>query len=457
MSSETSGIIIILLLLTINAFFVAAEFALVKVRVFRIDQLADSGSKAAKLTQRIQLKLESYLAACQLGITMASLGLGWVGEPVVAALLEPAFHAVGLSDAAVHTSAFILGFLIFSSLHIIVGEQVPKTFAIRKSEPVSLWCAYPLHWFYLFAFPLNWLLNKASRSILSWFNVEEASHAEVLSNDEIQGIINTSELHGDMDTGKAIMLHNMFKFDSHTVQQIMVPRTKVGVLSLQSSWEETLQVIQDSQHSRFPVFDGDADTPVGIVLVKDIYNSIVRHDQPLEPVNVVRDCLRPPLLVPESQQVSKLFEMMRMDRVHLAIVMDEYGAFSGVVTMEDMLEEIVGEISDELDVDEPETLVLWVDDHWETEGSVAVTDLARITGIAFPEIPDANTINGLFMKQLDRMPKKNDEIEYVGLRFVAIDEVGNRIGKIHVYLNTVSTTDAAAAPITTLEPGSDEA
>jgi CBS domain containing-hemolysin-like protein len=193
------------------------------------------------------------------------------------------------------------------------------------------------------------------------------------------------------------------------------------------------------------------------VLVKDIYNSIVRHDQPLEPVNVVRDCLRPPLLVPESQQVSKLFEMMRMDRVHLAIVMDEYGAFSGVVTMEDMLEEIVGEISDELDVDEPETLVLWVDDHWETEGSVAVTDLARITGIAFPEIPDANTINGLFMKQLDRMPKKNDEIEYVGLRFVAIDEVGNRIGKIHVYLNTVSTTDAAAAPITTLEPGSDEA
>ena len=433
MTNETTGIIVILLLLAINAFFVAAEFALVKVRAFRIDSLADSGSKSAKLTQRIQLKLESYLAACQLGITMASLGLGWVGEPVVASLLEPAFHAMGLSDAVVHTTAFIVGFLIFSSLHIIVGEQVPKTFAIRKSEPVSLWCAYPLHWFYLFAFPLNWLLNKASGSILSLFNVEEATHGDVLSNAEIQGIIDTSEQHGEMDTDKAIMLNNMFKFDSHTVQQIMVPRPKVEVLNLESSWEDTLKVVQGSQHSRFPVFEGDSDSPVGIVLVKDIYNSIVGRDQALAPVDVVRGCLREPLLVPESQQVSKLFELMRKGRIHLAIVMDEYGAFSGVVTMEDMLEEIVGEISDELDVDEPETVAQWVEDHWETEGTVSVTDLARITGTTLPVNPDANTINGLFMKQLDRMPKQDDEIEYYGLRFVAIDENNNRVGRVNIF------------------------
>ena len=449
MSSETSGILIILLLLAINAFFVAAEFALVKARAFRIDLLADSGSRSAQLTQRIQLKLESYLAACQLGITMASLGLGWVGEPVVAALLEPAFHAMGLSDAAVHTTSFIIGFLIFSSLHIIVGEQVPKTFAIRKAEPVSVWCAYPLHWFYLFAFPLNWLLNKASASILSWFNVEEASHADVLSNDEIQGVINTSEQHGELDTDRAAMLHNMFKFDSHSVQQIMVPRPNVEVLNLQSTWDEILNVIRASRHSRFPVFDGSADNPIGVILVKDVYSEIIGQPDLIDPIQVVRKCLREPLLVPESQQVSKLFEIMRVDRVHLAVVMDEYGSFSGVVTMEDMLEEIVGEISDELDYDESDSLAVWVDDHWETTGAVSVMDFARASGVALVAAADTNTLNGLFMKELDRMPKQGDEIGYNDLKFIAIDKDGNRVGRINVYPKQAETSEGSDSEMTT--------
>ncbi|MEP1741985.1 MAG: hemolysin family protein [Kangiellaceae bacterium] len=439
MSDETTGIIVILLLLAINGFFVAAEFALVKVRSFQIDSLADSGSRAAKLTQRIQKNLESYLAACQLGITMASLGLGWVGEPVVAAMLEPAFQAMGLSEAAVHTTAFIIGFLIFSSLHIIVGEQVPKTFAIRKSAPVSIWCAYPLHWFYLVAFPLNWLLNKASGTILSWFNVEEATHGDVLSDEEIKGIINTSEQHGELDAHKATMLHNMFAFDSHTVQQIMVPKNQVEVINLQSSWEDNLKVIQDSHHSRFPVFAEDLNNPVGIVLAKDVYNTVVANavvDGKLDTdssTDIIQSNLREPMMVPESQQVSKLFELMRKDRVHLAIVMDEYGCFSGVVTMEDMLEEIVGEISDELDIHEPEAQALWVEDHWETDGTVSVTDFSRITAIDFAINPDANTINGLFMKMMNRMPKKDDQFIYNNLKFIALEQVGNRVGRVHIF------------------------
>lgn len=447
MSSSTNGVLVIFLLLAINAFFVAAEFALVKARVFRIDLMADSGSRAAKLTQRIQLNLESYLAACQLGITMASLGLGWVGEPVVAAILEPAFHAMGFSDAAVHTSAFIIGFLIFSSLHIIVGEQVPKTFAIRKAEPVSVWCAYPLHWFYLFAFPLNWLLNKASGSILAWFNVAEATHGDVLSNDEIQGIINTSEQHGDLDTDKAVMLQNMFMFDSHAVEQIMVPRTKVEVLDLQSSWEDTLSIIQGSRHSRFPVFDGNADSPVGVVLVKDIYNTVVGKPSLPEPNDVLKSCLREPLLVPESQQVSKLFEVMRKERVHLSIVMDEYGSFSGVVTMEDMLEEIVGEIADESDDDELESVAIWLNDHWETSGTTSLSDFSRLSGVAITMAHDTNTLNGLFMKKLDRMPREGDQVESDGLMFLAITEEGNRIGKINVF-PIVLSDDVVEATVT---------
>ena len=433
MDSSLSGLGVIIILLAINAFFVAAEFALVKAKIFRIDVLAEQGGKSAMLTQRIQLNLESYLAACQLGITMASLGLGWVGEPVIAALLEPVFHAIGLPEQVIHPVSFIVGFLLFSSLHIVVGEQVPKTFAIRKAEPVSLWVAYPLHWFYLMAFPLNWLLNKASGSILSLFKVEEATHADVLSSDEIRGIINTSEQRGDLGTDKALMLHNMFEFDTHTVEQIMLPQNEVAGLDLQASWEENLEKIQRTQHSRFPVFDGNPDHPIGILLVKDLYNVLITNNDSPDPMKIMKNNLREALLVPESQPISNLLESMRRKRTHMALVMDEYGSFSGVVTMEDMLEEIVGEIADELDIDEPDAPARWVVDHWETDGLVSMMDLERVVNIDFPDDIDANTITGLFMKHLTRMPRPGDEIEQSSLRFLALNVQNNRVGQVQVY------------------------
>ena len=434
MDNNLYSIAAIILLLAINAFFVAAEFALVKAKGFRIDLLADQGSKSAILTQKILDKLESYLAACQLGITMASLGLGWVGEPVVAALLEPLFSSLGMPEAAIHATAFILGFLLFSSLHIVVGEQVPKTFAIRKAEPVSLWTAYPLHWFYLCAYPLNWLLNKASGSILAFFNVEEATHADVLSEAEIRGIIDTSEKHGDMGTDKAAMLQNMFEFDTHTVQQIMVPRGEVDLIDLQAGWTTNLEVIQRTQHSRFPVVDGNPEAPIGILLMKDLYSTLLGHENDLpDPTDVIRDNIRTPLLVPETQPVVNLFESMRRSRNHMALAMDEYGSFSGVVTMEDMLEEIVGDIADELDIDEPDVSIRWVEDHWESNGLVSVTDLERVTDVDFPNDIDANTISGLFMLTLNRMPRKGDEIELFGLRLLTLDIENNRVGQVQIY------------------------
>ena len=196
--SLSLSLLAILLLLIANAFFVAAEFALVKAKGVRIDQLAEQGSSSARLNQRIRGDLEAYLAACQLGITMASLGLGWVGEPAVAGLLQPVFVSMGIEGDALHTVSFLLGFLIFSSLHIVVGEQVPKTFAIRQPEPVSLFIAYPLRGFYLFAFPLNWLLNRASGGILRAFGVEEATHGDVMTSDELKDLIGVSEEHGHL-------------------------------------------------------------------------------------------------------------------------------------------------------------------------------------------------------------------------------------------------------------------
>jgi len=424
----------IILLLAINAFFVAAEFALVKAKNFRIDLLADQGSKSALLTQRIQLNLESYLAACQLGITMASLGLGWVGEPVVAALLKPLFASFGISEVAIHTTAFILGFLLFSSLHIVIGEQVPKTFAIRKAEPVSMWSAYPLHWFYIMAYPLNWLLNKASGSILTFFNVEEATHADVLSDAEIRGIINTSEKHGDMGVDKATMLHNMFEFDTHTVQQIMVPRGEVDFIDLKADWTQNLETIERTQHSRFPVIDGNPEAPIGILLIKDLYSTLLGYENQMpEPIGVIRDNIRTPLLVPETQPVVNLFESMRRSRNHMALVMDEYGSYCGVVTMEDMLEEIVGDIADELDIDEPDVSIRWTGEYWESSGLVSVTDMERVTEVDFPNDIDANTISGLFMLTLNRMPRAGDEVELFGLRFLALDIENNRVGQVQIY------------------------
>ncbi|MFT6395044.1 MAG: CBS domain containing-hemolysin-like protein, partial [Methylophilaceae bacterium] len=262
------SLIAVVLLLATNAFFVAAEFALVKARGFRIDALAEQGNASAMMTQKIQQNLEAYLAACQLGITMASLGLGWVGEPTIAALLEPVLSSFGISEAMVHTVAFLTGFLIFSSLHIIVGEQVPKTFAIRKPEAMSLMVAYPLHWSYIAVYPFNWMLNKASGWILKQFGVEEAGHGEVLTGDEIKGLVKASHEHGKIEMGKARMLRNLLEFDERRIGRVMIPISTTYSLDINGDLNKNLRIIRESGHSRFPVIDSNHDDEIkGILLV----------------------------------------------------------------------------------------------------------------------------------------------------------------------------------------------
>ncbi len=424
-----SNLIAVVLLLVANGFFVAAEFALVKARGFRIETLANGGSSAARLTLRIQNDLEAYLAACQLGITMASLGLGWVGEPAVAALLEPLFHSLGVPETMLHTSAFIVGFLLFSSLHIVVGEQVPKTFAIRKAEPVSVWVAYPLRIAYLAVFPLNWLLNKASGSLLSLFGVAEATHADVFSDEEIRGLVETSREHGEIHEDKADMLQNLFEFDQRQVGRVMIARNAADALDLNASAERNLQIIRETEHSRFPVIDSRKDDVlVGLLLVKDIHRALLAGEA--EPWRDMARFCREPLVVPETQKVSNLFQLMRMRRAHMAFVVDEYGAFVGIVTLEDLLKEIVGEIQDETDDAEPAIAIESVaDDRWEVDGLVSLRDLERIVGLEIPDELDANTLSGLFMQRLSRMPEPGDEIEQNGyrLRVLSLEEM--RVGR----------------------------
>lgn len=424
------SILAILLLLATNGFYVAAEFALVKARGFRIETLAAEGSATAKLTVRIQSNLESYLAACQLGITMASLGLGWVGEPAVASLLEPMFTEMGMSEPMVHTTSFIIGFLIFSALHIVVGEQVPKTFAIRKAEPVSLWVAYPLHASYIIAYPLNWLLNRATSTILSLFNVAEASHAEVFSSAEIKGLVATSQEYGEIHERQASMLHNLFDFDQRQVGRIMIPINSVQSLDIAAPTEDNLKIIRDTEHSRFPLIDSDNDDAlIGIILTKDIHRAILQGEsEPWADLNRFR---RDSMVVPESQRIAKLFDLMRIRRAHMACVVDEYGTFIGVITLEDLIEEIVGDIQDETDTDQPGTAVTVIDDtHWEADGLISLTDLERSVGMKIDDQLDANTLSGLFMQRLARMPETGDEIfeNNYHLRVMNTDE--HRVGTV---------------------------
>jgi len=429
---NASNILAIVLLLAANGFFVAAEFSLVKARGFRIESASNDGNSAAQLTMRIQANLESYLAACQLGITMASLGLGWVGEPAVAAILEPLFEQMGVSDAMLHTTAFITGFLIFSALHIVIGEQVPKTLAIRKAEPVSMWTAYPLHFCYLLVWPLNWLLSRVTNAILALFNVAEVSHVDVFSGEEIKGMLRTSEQHGEIHARQATMLHNLFEFDHRRVGRIMMPAHSIQVLDVAASPDQNLQRIRDSNHSRFPLIDSNnSDVLLGIVLAKDIHRAAL-NGKP-EPWRDLTKLCREPLVVPESQHISRLFDYMRLRRAHMACVVDEYGNLIGIITLEDLLEEIVGEIEDETDEEQPSCGITQIDDgSWEVDGMTSLTDIERIIGLQVAAEVDANTIGGLILRRLSRMPKIGDVIDEGGYRLQVVEHDGRRVGKVRV-------------------------
>lgn len=428
----TMSLVSVVFLLATNAFFVAAEFALVKAKDFRIDALAEQGKASAIMTQKIQQNLEAYLAACQLGITMASLGLGWVGEPTIAALLEPVLSSFGLPETAIHSIAFLTGFLIFSSLHIIVGEQVPKTFAIRKPESISLLVAYPLHWSYIAVYPFNWMLNKTSGWVLKQFGVEEATHGDILTGDELKGLVKTSHEHGEIELGKARMLRNLFEFDERRVGRVMIPIGSTYSLDIAADINDNLKIIRESGHSRFPVINSDQDDEIkGLLLVKDIYSALL--DGVKEPWNNLTKYCREPLVIPETQRVSKLFELMRVRRAHMAFVVDEYGKFNGIVTLEDLLEEIVGEILDETDTDENMIDIQNIaENKWEAHGLVSITDLGRATGYRPEDTMDANTISGLFLEKLQRMPKVNDCIEDRGYKFCILTIEGRHIGRVTI-------------------------
>lgn len=421
-------------LVVLNGFFVAAEFALVKVRPTQIEPRADDGSRAAKVAQHMLRHLDAYLSATQLGITLASLALGWVGEPAFAWLVEPVVHTIApnASAAAVHTAAVSLAFLTITVLHIVLGELAPKSYAIRKPEATTLFISLPLYAFYKVSYPAIWLLNQAANGLLRMIGIPPASEGEHGHDEEELRLLLASSHVGELSKQKRELLDNVFELSHRNARQIMVPRNDVVFLSTTAPLADSLRIARRSGHTRFPLCDGDLDKVIGLIHIKDIF----RTDRQFPSL---REISRPVVFVPETLELDRLLKRMRAERFHLAAVIDEYGGVSGVVTLENVIEEIVGEIQDEFD---RETAQLEGGDGvYRVAGAMLVEDLEKELELEFSE-RDEDTIGGVVLSELGRLPQVGDSIVLGRLTLEVLALDGNRIRTLQA---TVASEDGESA------------
>lgn len=429
MNATIFNLLLAVLLLALNAFYVAAEFALVKSRGFRIDAMAEENRFAGRLLQTMMGNLEAYLACCQLGITMASLGLGWVGEPTVAGLLEPVLAPFGMPEKALHFTSFMVGFLVFSSLHIVIGEQVPKTLAIREPVPVSQWIAYPLHASFLLLYPLNWLLNAASRSVLRGLGVKEHSTQDILTDVEIEGLVEESAEHGNIEEGQAEYIQNVFRFGELEVSDVMVHRTNMITVDADDKPEDIVNTVIASPVTRLPLWRGNPENIIGILHVKDLLRALHALDGDASKIDVAA-LMAPPWFVPETRPVSEQLKAFRRRKTPFALVVDEYGVVEGLVTLEDILEEIVGDITDEHDVAMP-GVRKQPDGSVNVDGAVPIRDLNRVMGWDLPD-EEATTIAGLVIHEARSIPEVGQSFTFHGFRFRVLRRARNRITALRI-------------------------
>jgi CBS domain containing-hemolysin-like protein len=423
MNQTAVSLTLAVLLLAANAFYVAAEFALVKVRGFRMDTLAEENHFGARRARHMLSNIEAYLACCQLGITMASLGLGWVGEPAVAALLTPVLMPLGMSESTLHVVSFLIGFLIFSSAHIVLGEQVPKTFAIRQPEPVAQWIAYPLYVSFVIFYPLNWLLNAASRGILRLLGVREASDQEILSSLEIEGLVEASAEHGKMQEGQAEYIHNVFRFVELEVSDIMIHRTKMATINADDPPEKIVSEVLASAYTRLPIWRETPENIIGVLHAKDLLREL---DTVGDETKIDIDAIAlEPWFVPDTTTLAAQLQAFRKRKTHFALVVDEYGEVMGLVTLEDIIEELVGDISDEHDLP-MSGLRPQPDGSVTVDGGIPIRDLNRAMEWQLPD-EEATTIAGLVIHEAQLIPEAGQTFTFYGFRFQVLRKNRNRI------------------------------
>ena len=404
----------------------AAEFSLVKVRKTRLAELEENGSKKAAVALDVTSKLDAYLSACQLGITLASLGLGWLGEPAIASLLEPLFsNTVGWSPVYTHTVSLIIAFLMITFLHIVLGELVPKSLAIQSAEKTALATAGLLKMFYRIFYPAIFLLNGLANSILRLFGMVPANEADLAhTEEELRMLVDASERHGFLDKMESTLLDNVFEFSDRIAGEVMVPRQDMICLYIQDTIDEALDVIKEYGHTRYPLCDDDKDNVIGMIHVRDM---ISIRDNPVKDISQLK---RDILIVPEGVPISHLVQKMRSQRTHMAVVADEFGGTAGLVTIEDLLEELVGEIYDEFDREQPHIKKVNETDY-EVNGRVLLEDISEMLDIDIDE-EGITTIGGYIFTQISRKPRTGDEVSFDGYVFQAAEVVGSRILKVKI-------------------------
>lgn len=425
-------------LVLLNGFFVAAEFALVKIRQSRLQELVDNGNKRAKFALTVTRNLDGYLSATQLGITLSSLALGWVGEPAISELIVmPIFHAVGWHSAGfAEPLSIAIGFAIITFLHIVLGELAPKSLAIQKSEATSIWLSAPLLYFYKMFFPFIWVLNKAATQLLRIVGIQPASeHEAAHTEEEIRILMAQSARSGHINKEEMALFHNIFEFSDRLAREVMLPRIDMDCLYADQSFAENLRLVHKTKHTRYPVALGDKDQIIGFVHITDLLtaNSDVEHD--------LSAFIRPILTVPEAMEISHVLKLMQRRHSQLAIVIDEYGGTAGLLTLDDILEEIVGELQDEFDNERPDVEVKG--NVTSVDGRILLEDLNDRFDFEI-EDEEVDSIGGWLFKELEGAPEKGSKVQQDGYIFEITEVDRLRIVRVDIYKmnkNNDSTID----------------
>lgn len=420
-----------------NGVFVAAEFAIVKVRPTQLAELAAAGSSRARMARRILKKLDTYLSATQLGVTLASLALGWIGEPVFESLIEPSLKGFGtFAPAVAHSISAIFAFLTISWLHITFGELGPKYIAVDKTLGTALWLSHFLRVFYVVMFPVIWTLNRTSNAVLSVLGIQPATRSEMAhSQEELRLILASSEKAGVLSEENREIIEGVFQFSKRTARQIMVPRTDVSVLSTTKSIAENLEIIRTTRHTRYPLCEGTLDQTIGLVHVKDLLLAQLRG-----PGRTLIELKRDILFVPENSTVEALLSQFIEHKTHMAVVLDEYGGASGIVSLENITEELFGQIQDEFDRERPEIEPMG-NGRYRVRGDYLIEDLADRLKVDVGK-PDEETIGGYVAARIGREVAPGDRTTLGDLSIEVVEAERFRVRWVIVQTQMPKTEEA---------------
>ena len=421
------NLLLVFLLVLLNGVFVAAEFSLVKMRQSRLTQLVSEGNRLAGIALKVNQKLDAYLSATQLGITLTSLGLGWIGEPAISELLvAPIMHSIGFTDERlISTISVAVGFCIITFLHIVLGELAPKSLAIQRTEGTALLLSAPLLWFYRIFLPVIWVLNASANRILKLVGIEPASEAEAAhSEEEIRILMTESARSGVIDENEMKLMDNLFDFSDLRAREIMLPRTDMDVLFTNFTLEENLRIVNETKHSRYPVATDNKDRIVGFVHITDLLLAEPEKQRDLTSL------VRPIMDVSESMEISQVLRKMQARHEQLALVVDEYGGTAGILTAEKILEEIVGDLYDEFEDERPEIEVY--DESFSVDGRMLIEEVNDLTGLMIDE-HDVDSIGGWLFKELEGNPAVGKKTTFDGVVFEVEESTRLRVTRVMIH------------------------